>query len=65
MAKQDNYKRGMRIQLRAFELDILGLEIDEIAKIIAKEHNIIVLDDKYIKSLIDAESVLYMIALNS
>ncbi len=57
-------KKSVSIQLRAFELDLRGMPLAEIALELSQEFDVMILDDKYVKHLVDAETVLYMLASN-
>ena len=63
--KNEYRNKSVSIQLRAFELDLRGLTLDEIAVELSQEFDVMILDDKYVKHLVDAETVLYMLASNS
>ena len=55
-------EKSMNIQLKAFTWDLYGVPLEEIAKRLSKEYDILKLKDKDVQRLIDAESVLYGIA---
>ncbi len=63
--KNDYREKSVSIQLRAFEHDLRGMSLAEIALELSQEFDVMVLDDKYVKHLVDAETVLYMIASNN
>jgi len=61
----DYRTKSVAIQLRAFEHDLRGMPLNEIANELAREFNIIKLTDRRVQMLIDAETVLYGIMSNN